>query len=882
MRKEHVPFAFSCLSALIAGTAAATAQTTEETPTPDRSRPNVILLLADDLGYGDLQCYGAKNVETPNVDRLASEGIQFTNCHATAATSTPSRYSILTGEYAWRRSGTDVAQGNAATIIKPEQFTMADLFHNAGYYTGAIGKWHLGLGPVTGQQDWNGKLTCTPRDLGFDYHYIQAATADRVPCVYLEQDTVANYDPTAPIYVSYASNFEGEPTGVSDRDKLKVNWTHGHNNSIVDGISRIGFMKGGGKALWKDENIADSIVDHSVKFIKQHKDEPFFLYLCTNDVHVPRWPHERFRGKNPMGYRGDAIAQFDWTVGEVMKALEEAGIADNTLIILSSDNGPILDDGYDDQAEALLNGHSPSGPYRSYKYSGYEGGTMVPFIVRWPERVQAATEPNHTLLSHIDLIGSFCALIDGEVPAGGAMDSGDMLAQFLGESMEHRPWVSELNHTRTLSVRTAEWKYLPTSSGVQATNWGISIENGNRPYEQLYDMINDLGETTNLADSHPEELAMMKDILKDAKANPNGPILPKIMPKVSDETASYWYNIYTPLRNNRSMFIDAEGKLVGSNTADDIYFSANSQWKFEDAGRGTYHIINRGNGYYINPDNVGNTADLKVTAEKPENGWVLEAGADEGCMILHTEDMSVQINQAQTARNWCLINWGDGNNISDAGCQFSLKEVLYDPAEQTSDITVPKHSDTPLASTAEDPRWFTIYTPNRENLYLTINISTLIGSKPAHYTPTATWRLEERTDGRMNIINQLTGEYVSPTTLASSNEIALVAEEPEKGWEIKPAQGTGNYMIVSDAVQLNQGQSSNNYKVLNWGGGTNNSDAGCKFRFTDITSLLNHESGIQTATKAPAKAELFDMWGRPVTNPRHGVYINSQGKKVII
>ncbi|MBD5282508.1 MAG: sulfatase-like hydrolase/transferase [Bacteroides sp.] len=468
-----------------------------------QERPNVILLVADDLGYGDLECYGAKNVETPNVNRLADRGIKFSNCHATAATSTPSRYSLLTGEYAWRRKDTDVAAGNAASIIRPEQFTMADLFKSAGYVTGAIGKWHLGLGDVTGQQDWNGRLTSTPRDLGFDYHYIQAATADRVPCVYLEQDTIANYDPSAPIYVSYRENFPGEPTGVTHRDSLKLDWSHGHNHSIVDGISRIGYMKGGGRALWKDENIADSIAAHSVRFIQEHAREPFFLYLCTNDVHVPRWPHERFRGKNPMGLRGDAIAQFDWTVGQVMAALEEAGIADNTLIILTSDNGPVLDDGYADRAIELLNGHSPTGPFRGAKYSGYEGGTMVPFIVRWPAGVTPQKADNQTLLSHIDLLGSFARLIGAEVPENGAVDSWDMLDQILGRSDENRPWVSELNHTRTISLRTPQWKYLPASNLTPMVNWGPKIENGNSPDEQLYNMLLDPSETTNVAASNP-------------------------------------------------------------------------------------------------------------------------------------------------------------------------------------------------------------------------------------------------------------------------------------------------------------------------------------------------------------------------------------------
>ena len=166
----------------------------------ERQLPNVVFIYADDLGYGDLECYGAKNVQTPNVNRLASEGIRFTNAHATAATSTPSRYSMLTGEYAWRRPGTDVAAGNAGMIIRPEDYTMADMFKNAGYATAAIGKWHLGLGDKAGEQDWNAPLPAALGDLGFDYSYIMAATADRVPCVFIENGKVANYDPSAEKY----------------------------------------------------------------------------------------------------------------------------------------------------------------------------------------------------------------------------------------------------------------------------------------------------------------------------------------------------------------------------------------------------------------------------------------------------------------------------------------------------------------------------------------------------------------------------------------------------------------------------------------------------------------------------------------------------------
>ena len=196
--------------------------------------PNVILIYADDLGYGDLECYGASNVQTPNVNRLAEHGIRFTNGYAAASTSTPSRYSLLTGEYAWRRNDTGIARGDAGMIIKPWQYTMADIFKSAGYVTAALGKWHLGLGEKTGKQDWNAPLPAALGDLGFDYSYIMAATADRVPCVFIENGKVANYDPSAPIYVSYEKNFKGEPTGKDNPELLyNLKSSHGHNQSIV-------------------------------------------------------------------------------------------------------------------------------------------------------------------------------------------------------------------------------------------------------------------------------------------------------------------------------------------------------------------------------------------------------------------------------------------------------------------------------------------------------------------------------------------------------------------------------------------------------------------------------------------------------------------------
>lgn len=479
-----------------------------------KERPNVIIIYADDLGYGDLECYGAKNVKTPNVNRLAANGIQFTNTHAVASTSTPSRYSLLTGEYAWRKPGTGVAAGNAGMIIKPGQYTMADMFKNEGYTTAAFGKWHLGLGTETGKQDWNAPLPSSLGDLGFDYHYIMAATADRVPCVFIENGKVVNYDPSAPIEVSYKANFPGEPTGKDNPELLyNLKSSHGHDMSIVNGIGRIGYMKGGGKALWKDENIADSITLHAVNFLKQHKDEPFFMYFATNDVHVPRFPHERFRGKSSMGLRGDAIVQFDWSVGEIMKTLKELGLADNTLIILSSDNGPVVDDGYDDQAEELLNGHRPTGPYRGNKYSAFEGGTMVPAIVSWPKGIKKRGKSD-VLMSQIDWMASLGSLIDANLPKGSAPDSYDRLGNLLGTDDTDRPWVVE--SSAGLSIRTKEWKYIDPNDGEAMISWGPKVETGNLSTPQLYNMEN-LAEKENVATQYPEKVFEMQTILRRVK-----------------------------------------------------------------------------------------------------------------------------------------------------------------------------------------------------------------------------------------------------------------------------------------------------------------------------------------------------------------------------
>lgn len=482
----------------------------------NQDKPNIVLIYADDIGYGDLSCYGATRIQTPNTDNLAESGIRFTNAHSAAATSTPSRYGLFTGEYPWRRKGTGVANGDAALVIKPNRYTLAKMLQEAGYTTAAVGKWHLGLSDKQGNQNWNGLLTPGPKEIGFDYSYIMAATGDRVPCVYIENQRVVNLDPKDPIQVSYTKNFPGEPTGKDNPKlltKLKPSPNHGHNQSIINGISRIGYMKGGKSALWVDENIADSITAHAVRFIERSKDEPFFLYFGTNSIHVPRYPHKRFAGKSGLGLRGDAILEFDWSVGKVIKALEKAGIRENTIIIVTSDNGPVVDDGYDDQSVENLKNHKPWGPFRGGKYSTFEAGTRVPFILNWPKKV--SSQKSNALVSQVDMLATLAELVDVDISKKEPSDSQAQLKSWLGKDEIGRDYV--IGSGYSLTVLTKNWKYIEPNIGA-VYNSLTNTELGGNPKDQLYDMKSDRGEYENVADENGLMLRFMKSILEEEKA----------------------------------------------------------------------------------------------------------------------------------------------------------------------------------------------------------------------------------------------------------------------------------------------------------------------------------------------------------------------------
>lgn len=474
--------------------------------------PNIVLIYADDVGYGDLSCYGATRVRTPNLDRLAAGGVRFSNAHASSATCTPSRYTLLTGEYAWRKPGTGVLPGDASLIIPPARQTLPGLLQQQGYRTAAVGKWHLGLG--TGNVDWNGEIRPGPLEVGFDYSFIIPATGDRVPCVFVEDHRVANLDPKDPIRVNYDHPIGDEPTGRKNPELLRMRPSHGHDMAIVNGVPRIGYMTGGKSALWTDEDIADTITAKAVNFIGRNKTRPFFLYFATHDIHVPRIPNKRFIGKTRMGPRGDAIAELDWSVGQILDTLDRAGLARNTLVMFSSDNGPVIDDGYQDEAVEKLGAHKPAGPLRGGKYSKFDAGTRVPMLARWPGHIKPDSA-SAALFSQVDLFASLGTLAGRKPAAGAAPDSLDALPALLGQDPKGREWVVE--HANGLALIEGNWKLIPPSNG-QKINPNTNTEMGNDPAPQLYDLSKDLGEKTNLAPENPGRVKQMTEHLAKIRA----------------------------------------------------------------------------------------------------------------------------------------------------------------------------------------------------------------------------------------------------------------------------------------------------------------------------------------------------------------------------
>lgn len=485
-------------------------------------RPNIIILYADDLGYGDVSCYGATKIHTPNIDLLAKEGLRFTNGHSTASTCTPSRYSLLTGEYAWRKKGTGILPGDAGLIISTEHATLPSMLKKAGYKTAAIGKWHLGMGEASGP-DWNGVIKPGPNEIGFDYSFVFPATADRVPTIYVENHKTVALDERDSIEVSYQHKVGTDPTGKEQPELLKMKSSigQGHDGTIVNGIGRIGWMRGGQRSRWVDEELADDFTRQAEFFIEQNKSNPFFLYFALSDIHVPRMPNTRFKGKSGLGYRGDAILQMDYTVGQILKIINYLGLSKNTIIIFSSDNGPVLDDGYQDGAVELVDGHKPTGQMSGGKYSILEGGTRVPLIIRWPEFITNGV--SNALVSQVDFLRSFAAFTNQSLALKDAPDSYDVLNALYGKSDVGRDMLVEqaegymsVKEGGALALVKGDWKYIEPHEGPKIFK-PVNIASGFDEHPQLYNLKVDISEKNNVSSKNPALVKQMATELAEIK-----------------------------------------------------------------------------------------------------------------------------------------------------------------------------------------------------------------------------------------------------------------------------------------------------------------------------------------------------------------------------
>jgi arylsulfatase A-like enzyme len=483
------PLTSSTLAFAIAAATAVFANASEPSP----AKPNIIVILADDVGIGDAGCYGATKIKTPNIDRLAAEGQRFENSHASAAVCTPTRYSLLTGQYSWRRDAVGVnrgvANGNSPLLIPTDMKTAPGLLQQAGYRTAAIGKWHLGFG--TTKPDYNGELRPGPLEIGFDEYFGIPATNDRIPTVFVRDHRVVDLDPADPIQVSY-DKAEAEREGLS---------------SWAAGRQRIGWGKGGKSAWWNDADIAETHTAEAIKFIERNKDKRFFLYFAPHDVHAPKIPQTRFAGVSGLGERLDMLLGLDDAIGQILRTLDRLGLAKDTLVIYSSDNGAYVND---------EQGHRPTGPFRGIKSTSWEGGTRVPFIVRWPARIQPGVLED--LVSTIDIPATIVAAAEINPPENSLPDSVNLLPAMLGEmDAPKRDNLILQCGSGHLSLRSGPWKFIPDLA--LADGWKSVKKDPSAPARPgLFNLSQDPGETKNLVKEFPAEAERMADLL--AKASP--------------------------------------------------------------------------------------------------------------------------------------------------------------------------------------------------------------------------------------------------------------------------------------------------------------------------------------------------------------------------
>lgn len=491
------------------------------------AKPNIVLINADDLGYGDLGCYGATKIKTPNLDRLAKEGRRFTDAHSPSAVCSPSRYGLLTGQFPLRKNFWGPTPTSQELTIELDQPTLASVLKQAGYNTACIGKWHLGFG--VGKCDWNKPLKPGPLEIGFDYYFGMPTVNSGGPFVYVENHSVVDYDPKDPFV-----------RRSKEKPSLTEKWP-------AKGMGPFG---GAEKAMlrYRDRKVGTEFAQRSVKWIGEQakSEDPFFLYLATTNIHHPFTPAKRFEGTSECGRYGDFVHELDWIVGEVMKALDEHKLADNTLIVFTSDNGGMLNEGGQDAWKA---GHRLNGDLQGFKFGAWEGGHRVPFIVRWPGKVPAGSTSD-ALTSQIDLIATFAAAAGSKLDEKAVIDGVNQLPEFMGKADKPARdfLVISPNSPKHLTLRRGDWVYIPAQDegGFQAKKIGEHLLGGaatqpltkmvnsdvvdgkireDAPPAQLYNLKTDPRQQTNLHDKHPEVVKDMAAELAKWRREITGPRL---------------------------------------------------------------------------------------------------------------------------------------------------------------------------------------------------------------------------------------------------------------------------------------------------------------------------------------------------------------------
>ncbi|MGJ8656612.1 MAG: sulfatase family protein [Akkermansiaceae bacterium] len=509
----------------------------------DQTPPNVVLIFADDLGYGDLSCYGATKVQTPNIDKLATEGRRFTDAHSPSAVCTPSRYGLMTGEYPMRANEGRGLWGpcspTSKLLIDTDKMTIASLLKQKGYDTSCFGKWHLGFG--TGTTDYAKPLRPGPLELGFDYYFGVPVVNSAPPYVYVENDTVVGMTADDPIVLLDKQDRKGNVTPLT-----KLTKEHG---------ARVGNWFGGAKAahkLYNDFELGTELTNRATKWIGERGSNPFFLYLATTNIHHPFTPHPRFQGTSKAGLYGDFIHELDWMVGEVVKALEAKGVADNTLIIFTSDNGGMFNH---NAYQAFQDGHRQNGDLLGFKFGAWEGGHRIPFIAKWPGKIKPDTVSTQ-MISSVDLLATFAAITEQDVDSAKLADSVNILPALVTDT--EKPVRETLlvtpRYAAQIMVRKGKWCYIGAQNsggfngqpGSHAAGGSISaayignlnsdfdakgIYKPDAPEAQLYDLEADVNQTKNVYTDYPEVVQQMKTLLAEATKGVKLPSEKRAVPK---------------------------------------------------------------------------------------------------------------------------------------------------------------------------------------------------------------------------------------------------------------------------------------------------------------------------------------------------------------